>query len=154
MFLDCGNSNRRGKNMQTSHTDAQPGYDVGTFLLWPHTLWFSCFLAGERCGHGRPQPGGAGSHAAQHQAGRECECGGGSAGGHLPASGAGKRVWTHTHTQKRNHSIHVLPLLSFGLSVIFFLFFLLLLSIIHLPPRWSSSPHFLQFFPLSLSFPP
>lgn len=44
---------------------------------------------GERRGHDGAQPGGAGGHAAQHQAGRERPPAGGSAGRRLPAARAG-----------------------------------------------------------------
>lgn len=49
-------------------------------------------VSGERCGHLRSDTGGAGGHAAQHEAGRQCESGGGEARGVVPASRAGKTL--------------------------------------------------------------
>lgn len=80
--------------------------------------------AGERHRHDRPQPGGAGGHAAQHQAGRECVRGGGSAGGHLPASGTGraKKQTATTSSPPPPRSFYLLSCLSsvFGLPVTYF----------------------------------
>lgn len=47
-------------------------------------------VSGEWCGYHRSDPGGAGGHAAQHEAGRQCVSGGGEARGVIPAPRAGK----------------------------------------------------------------
>lgn len=49
-------------------------------------------MSGEWCGHHRSDAGGAGGHAAQHQAGGQRVPGGGKAGGVISAQRAGKTL--------------------------------------------------------------